>query len=265
MKPICKWQGGKRRELPTIKPYIPDDTILIAEPFCGGAAVSFDFEGTAHLNDTNENLINLYRVIADKDLFQRLLDDIVKLKTATSEQREKIYYQSRKIINAPDFVNNSYKTALAFLIVRQQCFSGMERYNNSGEFNVPWGRYKTFSCTLTEKHHEFLQFANLTNLHAIDFLKQLSASTFVFVDPPYLDRAGYENKDGGLKLHADLAVRLKANDFPFLLIHSDNDFYRDIYAEFSITEVPFKYGQQWTKGEYDRSVTHLYISNAMAT
>ena len=51
MKPFIKWQGGKRRELKHIREFIPDGTSIIAEPFAGGAAVAFDFEGIAYLND----------------------------------------------------------------------------------------------------------------------------------------------------------------------------------------------------------------------
>ena len=64
MKPFIKWQGGKRRELKHIREFIPDGTSIIAEPFAGGAAVAFDFEGIAYLNDINSRLINLYKVVA---------------------------------------------------------------------------------------------------------------------------------------------------------------------------------------------------------
>ena len=37
-KPFIKWQGGKRRELPHIREFIPSDIAILAEPFCGGAA-----------------------------------------------------------------------------------------------------------------------------------------------------------------------------------------------------------------------------------
>ena len=137
----------------------------------------------------------------------------------------------------------------------------MERYNSRGEFNVPWGRYKSFSCCLDECHQRFLQASTITNIDACDFLDTLPAEAFVFVDPPYLDRAGYEQKDGGYDLHASLAAKLHKLDLPFLLIHSDHEFYRTAYADFQITEVPFKYAQQFNRGNYNSNVCHLYITN----
>ncbi len=142
MKPFVKWQGGKRRELKHIREFIPDGTSIIAEPFAGGAAVSFDFEGISYLNDIDSRLINLYNVVANPSNFQRLLKDIAVLKVSTQEELERRYYEARSYLNAYQTFDDPYLRALAFLILRQQCFSGMERYNSRGEFNVPWGRYK---------------------------------------------------------------------------------------------------------------------------
>ena len=261
MKPFIKWQGGKRRELKHIRQFIPDDITSIAEPFAGGAAVAFDYELPSFLNDTNARLTNLYNVVADSDKFYRLLRDIAVLKTSTQEELERRYYEARSYLNLGQTFDDPYSRALAFLILRQQCFSGMERYNSRGEFNVPWGRYKTFSCSLDEPHQRFLEQAAITNIDACDFLDTLPTNTFVFVDPPYLDRAGYEKKDGGYDLHSRLAAKLKELDLPFLLIHSDHPFYRETYSDYSISEIPFRYAQQFNRGDYDANVCHLYITN----
>lgn len=64
MKPIIKWSGGKSRELPIIKQYLPDSYDRYIEPFAGGAALFFDLEPQkAILNDTSERLIWLYNHI----------------------------------------------------------------------------------------------------------------------------------------------------------------------------------------------------------
>lgn len=263
MKPPIKWQGGKRRELDHIRPYIPSNVSNIAEPFCGGAAVAFDNEGIAFLNDTNFHLINLYQQLAKPEGFEHIMQKISWLRHHP-EHLEREYYHARQVINSPSctFIED----ATAFLIVRQQCFSGMERYNKRGDFNVPWGRYKTFSCGLTEDHHNFLRSATITHGDALQCINSLPADTFVFLDPPYLDRAGYEAGDGGYDLHAGLAATLKTLDLPWLLVHSDHEFYRHAYADFNITEVPIKYQQQWKgRARSDAAVNHLYISNTSIT
>ncbi len=259
MKPFVKWQGGKRRELDHIRPYIPSNVSNIAEPFCGGAAVAFDNEGIAFLNDSNPNLINLYQVLANPAHFGYISDYISSLKASPQLLEEK-YYAARELINSNE--GTGVERAIAFLILRQQCFSGMERYNKSGGFNVPWGRYKSFSCQLSIEHHNFLRAATITCGNALDHLDTLPADTFVFLDPPYLDRAGYQDGDGGYDMHAELAVKLQLLDLPFLIVHSDHEFYRMAYENFNITEVPVKYSQQWKGRERpDAAVKHLYISN----
>ena len=107
----------------------------------------------------------------------------------------------------------------------------MERYNSKGEYNVPWGRYKTFSCSLDWEHHQLLNRATISNMDAIDWIDTLRPDTFLFIDPPYLERAGYENKDGGLDLHQRLHKVLSTCSMKWLIVHSDHEFYRDMYNE----------------------------------
>lgn len=257
MKPFIKWQGGKRRELANIKPYVSEP---VAEPFCGGAAVAFDAQGKAYLNDQNKRLINLYQVVASNQIV-RLLSDIEQFKQLTPDELNARYYQARDYINTQSF-DDPYVAAREFLFIRQQCFSGMERYNSKGEYNVPHGRYKTFSCCLSMQHHDFLKDAVITNLDAVEHIKSLPPDVFIFIDPPYLERAGYEDKDGGLSLHTKLFGVLATISQPWLIVHSDHEFYRDTYSRFNIDVKPYKYSQQFNGGEYDSKVNHLYISNA---
>ena len=256
MLPIIKYQGGKRRELPLIRPYLTGGRII--EPFVGGAAVSLDIGTPALVSDMNPSLINLYKVVGSS-AYGQLQSLIDGYKLLTGEYLEEAFYAARDVINNPQ---DELVWAASFIMVRQQCFSGMERYNRAGKYNVPHGRYKTFSCCLNDEHHEYLKHTPLTNMNAIDFIKSLDDETFLFLDPPYLDRAGYETKDGGIHLHAELSILLNTTvKNPWLIVHSDHPFYREAYRNFNIKEVPFKYAQQFNGGDYNSSVNHLYISN----
>ena len=257
MKPFIKWQGGKRRELNNIRPFITGN---VAEPFCGGAAVAFDREGKVYLNDINKRLINLYNVVASSDYY-KLINQIKTWKSFSPEELSEYYYKARSYINSNQTFSDPYEQAKDFLFIRQQCFSGMERYNSKGEFNVPHGRYKTFSCNLTVEHHELLKKASINSMDAIDWIDTLPNDTFLFIDPPYLERAGYENKDGGLELHQRLHRTLSTCSMDWLIVHSDHEFYRDMYSKFTLMEFPYKYSQQFNGGNYNSNVNHLYITN----
>jgi DNA adenine methylase len=81
MKPIISYYGGKQRLASRICGLIPRHTVYV-EPFCGGAAVFFrkpwpTVKSNHHyyevLNDTNGDIVNLYRCFQDKDKAERLI------------------------------------------------------------------------------------------------------------------------------------------------------------------------------------------------
>jgi DNA adenine methylase len=75
MKPLLKWPGGKRQELPIIQQALPPAVERIFEPFVGGGAFFLHQEAKeAHINDLSEDLISFYRSIqAGSPLFIELL------------------------------------------------------------------------------------------------------------------------------------------------------------------------------------------------
>ena len=99
------------------------------------------------------------------------------------------------------------------------------------------------------------------NTDAVDFIRMLPDDVFLFIDPPYLDRAGYEEGDGGYSLHTRLYGVLSTVTMPWLIVHSDHEFYRDNYSKFTIIDKDYSYSQQFNGGKYDNKVNHLYISN----
>jgi len=64
VRPPLKWVGGKRQLLPELLARVPTNYGTYFEPFVGGGAFFFALNPkSAHLTDSNEELINLYRVI----------------------------------------------------------------------------------------------------------------------------------------------------------------------------------------------------------
>lgn len=264
MKPIIKYQGGKSKELPVIKQLLPQQFSRVVEPFCGGAAVSYGLGYSTLMSDINRDVINLYSVVANEHLYPKLQLKINKFKTLDHDDLEREYYAARSVINQTWNPEHSYNRALSYIIVRQLCFSGMERYNAKGEFNVPFGHYQRFSCNLSPDHHTFLKKKCTFRYGSFSILfDQINSNDFVFIDPPYLERLGYTEGDGGLKLHSDLLSYLKTTKGKWMIIHSDHEFYRDSYKDFNILEKDFIYAQRFGKNK-DHSgakVQHLYITN----
>ena len=65
-KPILKWAGGKTQMLGDIMPKIPQKYGKYIEPFVGGGALFFALSpDKAIIADSNPELINMYRQVAD--------------------------------------------------------------------------------------------------------------------------------------------------------------------------------------------------------
>ena len=261
MKPIIKYQGGKTRELPTIRGLLPNKYDTVLEPFAGGAAVSFDLGHRSILNDFNPALINMYRAVKNPLMFQEVYAHVCYLKTLEHDELEKHYYQSRDYINSGQ--TDPYDWAVSYITMKQLAFSGMERYNSKGQFNVPFGHYKKFACNLHWNHMKFL---GGCDIHCGDFESIFGLATendFIFIDPPYIDRLGYTDGDGGDDLHHRLVQCMHNTKAMWMFVHSDNDYYKKELAQYNIILKPFGYGQRFGKGKNHSkaSVKHMYVTN----
>ena len=65
-KPILKWAGGKTQMLNDLLPKVPASYGRYIEPFFGGGAMFFALQPEyAIIADSNPELINMYRQVAD--------------------------------------------------------------------------------------------------------------------------------------------------------------------------------------------------------
>lgn len=78
MKTLIKWPGGKAREYKNIKNLIPKNIKTYIEPFFGGGGIYFNLEPEKSIiNDINENLMTLYRLLKEENKeFRKALDQI---------------------------------------------------------------------------------------------------------------------------------------------------------------------------------------------
>ena len=201
MNPVLKYRGGKSREIPRFLQYIPDDFNRYIEPFFGGGAVFFYLEpDNAIINDANTRLMTFYQQLRDDystmrtqlDTLQQLYEanqaEFKRLKALTPDERvpnanEDLYYRMRELFNHPD---DTYLDGVLYFFINKTAYSGMIRYNNNGEYNVPFGRYPNLNTKLvTQQHSELLQRAELFNLDYNDIFNMAEADDFIFLDPPY--------------------------------------------------------------------------------
>ena len=92
VKPFVKWAGGKRKLVKKFSHLVPNSYETYFEPFVGGGAVFFYLNPKkATLNDLNDELINVYRVIKNKP------DDLMKEldKLQPNVNSKDFYYELR--------------------------------------------------------------------------------------------------------------------------------------------------------------------------
>jgi DNA adenine methylase len=176
-RPPLKWPGGKRWLVPHLLPlWRPHSHRRLVEPFCGGLAVSLGLSpSSALLNDVNPHLINLYRCL------QR------GLRTTVPMRNSRIMFDAyRRRFNRLTAENkaDTAESAALFYYLNRTGFNGLCRFNQNGQFNVPFGRYERIAYTrdFTPYRRAFAawEFSNE------DFASlRLEPDDFIYADPPY--------------------------------------------------------------------------------
>ena len=207
-KPFLKWAGGKRQLLEQFELEYPEslknnEIKTYIEPFVGGGAVFFElikhynFEKIV-LNDANHELINTYKSVKNEvnAVIERLKEMEEEYLPLDLEKRKEIYYARRdkfnaekKELNFNKFTKAHIEHAAKFIFLNRTCFNGLYRQNQSGEFNVPIGRYK--NPTICNEENLIAASKALENviLTSGDFEKTekyIEDQTFIYIDPPYL-------------------------------------------------------------------------------
>lgn len=290
-KPFVKWAGGKRQLLPLINENLPEQLRKnkinrYVEPFVGGGAVLFDiiskykFEQII-INDYNEELINLYLHIRNEVKY--IIYELKKISdiylSLNEEERAGFFYDTREQFNKTK--SNTLEKSVLFLFLNKTCFNGLYRVNSKGEFNVPYGRYK--SPTILDKDNlnkvsEIL--SNVTILKG-DFSiveEYVDDKTFVYFDPPYRPLSNTSNftsyakndfNDSEQERLADFFKKLNSKNAKLMLSNSDpknidieDNFFDELYnnPDFKIKRVDAKRSIN-SKGNGRGKITELLITN----
>jgi len=267
-KPFLKWAGGKTQLINDIEKLLPKGILkskfTYIEPFVGSGAVLFwmlskfpKLEKSV-INDINEDLINTYKTIASNpkeliSILEILQNDYHSLSLKEAEKKE-YYYKKRELYNARK-TEKSTQAAL-FIFLNRTCFNGLYRVNKNNGFNVPIGSYK--NPTICDKENILAVSKALQRVEILcgDYEKTIdftSDNTLFYFDPPYkpLHNTSSFNSYAKDDFNDEEQIRLRnfcskldSLDHTWMLSNSDvkdkvsnNNFFDDIYAEFSISRV----------------------------
>ena len=270
VKPFVKWAGGKGSLLPQLNKFYPlelkNETIdKYVEPFVGGGAVLINIlqkykVKEAYAFDINIDLINCYNII--KVNVDKLIKELSKKETQflklNFEERKKYFYDIRKEYNSYRIKENeqNIKRAVEFIFLNRTCFNGLYRVNKSGDFNVPFGRYKNPTICDADNLRNLSHLIKNVLFQYGDYKKSekyIDNNTFVYFDPPYRPLSttsaftSYTKEDFNDENQEELAdyfKRLDKKDAKLMLSNSnpkntdeDDNFFEDIYNGFYINEI----------------------------
>lgn len=257
MKPLIKWSGGKTDEIKYFEKYIPEYSCYI-EPFVGGGAVYFYLEPTkAIISDIHTELIDFYTSIKNGKS-QEIYNFMVQNKNNESD-----YYKVRNEFNVETTLDNAKR----FYYLRKTCFRGMMRYNKSGIFNVPFGRYKkiNYNDLLDEKYHSLLQNTQIFNKDFKYIFENFNdPSNFVFLDPPYDSIfTDYGYCQFGKEEHKELFNYFKTTKNKCLMVIGKTDFITELYKDYIVEEYDKNYRFKLYANRIGNEINtkHLIIKN----
>jgi len=176
-KPPLKWAGGKRWLVPHLREiWKSHKKRRLVEPLCGGLAVPLGLMPTkALLNDINPHLINFYRQLK-KGLKIRI----------SLRNDAKVFHTHRKRLNhlIAEEKWKSPEAAGLFYYLNRTGYNGLCRFNQRGQFNVPFGKYKQINYVTDFSQYRGV-FAHWEFINSDFESVKLDPDDFVYADPPY--------------------------------------------------------------------------------
>ena len=197
-RPILKWAGGKGQLLDRLQPLLPQKFNRYIEPFAGGGALFFRLvnlgligrnprlrKAPALLNDFNAELMTVYQVVRDHP--GELVDELERHQAHVADMD--YYYFIRGLDREADFAQQPAPVRAARTIfLNKTGYNGLYRVNQSGYFNVPFGRHRNptvLDRAALKAAHQALQCVELMSSDFAQPLRFARRGDFVYLDPPY--------------------------------------------------------------------------------
>jgi len=190
LQPFVKWAGGKRQIMDKLLEFKPKKYKHYYEPFVGGGALFLELAPIhATINDSNKELIYIYRCLRDKRLFKKFYELCKKHEANHSEE---YYYKIRDLDRKKSAYAKlkTYEKAARCIYLNKACFNGLYRVNGKGQFNVPFNGKDKIYC-FTEDNiqalHKYFHKRKpvILSKDFAEAVKTAKAGDFVYFDPPY--------------------------------------------------------------------------------
>ena len=265
--PFLKWAGGKGQLLKIFEEHYPQRFGHYFEPFIGGGAVFFSL-GARHpklrasISDFNGELVNCYQVVRNH------VDELIT--ELSSHQNDPDYYYAMRARDTNSL--SEIERASRLIYLNKTCFNGLYRVNRSGQFNVPFGKYKNPRIVNETNLRNASKLLQRTHIGCGGFeavLSRTKSGDFVYLDPPYQPISTTSNFTSYTARAFSIEDQERLRDFcreldrkgcMFMLSNSDNELIENLYSEFSTHRILASRAIN-CKGNRRGRITELLIRN----
>lgn len=245
-----------------------------AEEFNGILESSFNISIENFIREVKRNLINKIGRMKKIEIEKGNLSQEDILNNIESALKSAFYMHFRYLYNRTNLYNiePSFASAI-FFFIREFCYASMFRYNQKGEFNVPYGgiqyNRKDFLRKIQTLHSKDYQMhLSKTKIFNCDFLDFLTITTpqdkdFIFLDPPYdSEFSTYANNTFTREDQIRLAQYLYTCPAYFMLVIKNTEFIYELYTnrDLRIESFDKKYLVSF-QDRNDKRAEHLIITN----
>lgn len=273
LQPFVKWAGGKRQIMDKLLEFKPKKFKHYYEPFVGGGALLMELEPIlATINDSNKELMYVYKCLRNKRLFKKFYE---LCKTHEANHSEEYYYKIREL----DRKKSSYakmtmaEKAARCVYLNKACFNGLYRVSGKGYFNVPSGKKEKVNCFDEENIKALHKYFHkrkpvILNKDFAEAVKTAKAGDFVYFDPPYdlvgkqsftsYTASGFGRKEQE-KLR-DLVKELTERGVLVMVSNANTEFIQELYKDFNIHVINAKRMIN-SKGDGRGAVEEVIVTN----
>ena len=271
--PFVKWAGGKRQIMNFLLEYKPKKFKHYYEPFVGGGALLLELAPThATINDSNKELIYVFKCLRNKRLFKKFYE---ACKEHEANHSEDYYYQIRDLDRKKTAYSKlpMYAKAARCVYLNKACFNGLYRVNGKGQFNVPSGKYEKIKCFDEENIQALHKYFNkrkpvILNKDFAEAVKTAQAGDFVYFDPPY-DVVGEQSftsyTTGGFDKKEQARLRdvfreLTDKGVFVMASNANTEYIQELYKDFNIHVINARRSIN-SKGDGRGKVEEVIITN----
>jgi DNA adenine methylase len=258
-----------------IKNWVTHFVVEHANEFNGMFDSTFNVNIENFLKELKKNITNKMKRMKKIEFDRGALPNSDILDNMESALKSAFYMHFRHLYNNIEQYNIDHSFAVAiFFFIRNYAYSGMFRYNKSGEFNVPYGgigyNRKNLAKRVDYLQSEVLvQHLSKTTIDNLDFemffdKNEPKEGDFIFLDPPYdSEFSTYAQneftRDDQIRLADYLINDCKAN---WMMVIKNTDFIYGLYDKEGITINSFdkKYLVSF-QNRNNKKAKHLIITN----